>query len=107
MCESSCARLAFKLVNIESTIPEEPGVYAFWFRNNCIYVGKTEQQTLKKRILDHWRDPQNPGLRLWLKAQRNKIDISFRVINNISQIKVYEKYYINYFQPRTNIIRYN
>jgi hypothetical protein len=72
-----------------------------------VYIGKTEKQSLHKRLLDHWEGTHNHALHLWIEAKRDSLLVAFLEIDNPSQIGGYERYYIRIFQPLTNKVRYN
>jgi excinuclease UvrABC nuclease subunit len=91
---------------IDKHAPRQPGVYGFWYGKYCVYVGKTEAQTLFKRLIDHWEGSHNPSLKEWIQAKRDDLQIAFIQINDKNQIATYERYYIRTFQPLTNKIRY-
>ena len=106
-CEPECKRVPFRLSALNKHVPEKAGVYAFWFGDYCVYVGKTEKQSLLKRLLDHWEGTHNSYLHLWIEAKRDSLLVAFLAIDNPKQIAGYERYYIRIFQPLTNKIRYN
>jgi hypothetical protein len=83
------------------------GVYGFWYRNYCVYVGKTEKQSLRDRLLNHWDKTHNHRLRLWIEAKRDDLQVSFRPVQDPKNVASYERYYIRRFQPLANIIRYD
>ena len=106
-CEPECRRIPFRLSALNKHVPEPIGIYAFWFGNYCVYIGKTEKQSLHKRLLDHWEGTHNHALHLWIEAKRDSLLVAFLEIDNPSQIGGYERYYIRIFQPLTNKVRYN
>jgi len=102
-----CERYPFTLSTINSKVPpERNGVYAFWSGRYCVYVGKTEVQTLRKRLCDHWSETHNPRLRKWIAVKKARLMISVHAIDDAKSISTYEKYYIKKFQPLTNVIMY-
>jgi hypothetical protein len=105
-CEK-CMRVPFRLSALHRYVPERIGVYGFWFGGYCIYIGKTESQSLQKRLTDHWNGSHNYNLNLWINAKRDKLHVAFIEIANCSEISRYETYYIKFFQPLTNKIKFN
>lgn len=106
-CDAECKRIPFRLSALNKHVPEKAGVYAFWFGDYCVYVGKTEKQSLLKRLRDHWQGSHNPQLGLWIEAKRDSLFVAFIEIDSLDQIATYERYYIRVLQPLTNKIRYN
>lgn len=106
-CDPPCKRFPFRLSALKKHVPEKAGIYGFWYRGYCVYVGKTERQSLRKRLFDHWDGTHNHELQLWIEAKRDNLLVAFLEIENISQIGNYERYYIRVLQPLTNKIRYN
>jgi hypothetical protein len=106
-CEPECKRIPFRLSALNKHVPRKVGIYAFWFGNYCVYIGKTEKQSLLKRLLDHWEGTHNPQLHLWIAAKRDSLLVAFLEVDNPKQIGIYERYYIRIFQPLTNKVRYN
>jgi hypothetical protein len=105
-CPEQCKRIPFCLTCLERSTPDAYGVYAFWFRNYCIYVGKAEKQTIRKRLIDHWIGSHNDDLRLWIYAKRDRLAICFRIVESLSKVAAYERYYIRKYQPLTNKVRF-
>ena len=107
LCGETCIRHAFTLSNINSVVPgDTSGVYAFWFRDYCIYVGKAADQSLRKRLKTHWEKSHNAELTNWIKAKPGELRISFRTLDGSKAIARFEKFYIRRFNPLTNKIRY-
>jgi len=105
-CED-CKRIPFRWSAVDKHVPEQIGIYGFWFRGYCIYIGKTEKQSLKKRLSDHWNGSHNETLNLWIAAKRDELKISFIEIKNQNEMSVYERYFIRHYQPLTNKIRHD
>lgn len=80
------------------------GVYTIYANRNCLYVGKTEYQSLQKRLLDHYRDCHNLQLKRWILAD---IQLRFRfiVLREVSIIDSLEKKLIRKLRPTCNIRR--
>ena len=53
---------------IKQEAPDQEGLYAIVHRVSgaCVYIGKTEGQTIKKRLNDHLRNPPE-RLEQWIK----------------------------------------
>lgn len=80
------------------------GVYTIYAKKNCLYVGKTEEQSLQKRLFDHYKNCHNSRLKNWILSN---ISLRFRfvVVREISQIDDLEKVLIKYLNPSCNIRR--
>ena len=51
-----------------------PGLYAFWVRGACLYVGMTAN--LERRILEHETAEDNPALGRYFGAYPGEIKVS-------------------------------
>ena len=94
-------QLSFRLASLDE-IPRAHGLYGFWFRRRCLYVGQAKGQTIAERLKQHWRHPHNKYLSDWIKADASKIQISYLIIDRLSEIDFLERHYISKFQPITN-----
>ena len=102
-CEHPCHKLSFTLSVIESQIPAGvSGIYAFWYRGYCVYVGKTEKQSLRARLVKHWENSHNSGLNSWIRAKRAELKVSCLPVADKGTIASFERYYIKRLQPLTN-----
>lgn len=92
---------------IESTVPDDHGgVYGFWFRRYCVYIGMTVRQSLRKRLSDHWVCSHNKFLRDWIKAKGENLQVSFRPLQSALEITELEKKYIRRYQPLANDVMF-
>ena len=80
------------------------GVYTIYAKANCLYVGKTENQSLQKRLLDHYRDCHNFKLKKWILSHIH-LKFRFLVIRDVSQIDFLERALIQDLNPLCNIRR--
>ena len=82
-------------------IPEKEGVYGFWHKNGrCIYIGKTEDQTLRERVIQHWKESKNRKLREWIKHFGDDLEICYNdKTNNPYRLEIR---LIRLFNPETN-----
>lgn len=55
-------------------ISASPGLYAFWLRDTCLYVGMSED--LRRRIYQHENFEDNPELDRHFQAYPHEIEIS-------------------------------
>lgn len=85
--------------------PNTPGVYVFFLRHRCIYVGKTEV-SLRQRLTQHWVGSHNRKLRTYLDANGKELKICYKDINQSGMIDVWERYCIKTYQPVANDIMY-
>ncbi len=83
-----------------SALPEQPGVYSFYDRNNkLLYVGKAKH--LKKRVSSYFnKEHENKRLRVMVKQIA---DIKFIVVESEYDALLLENTLIKKHQPRYNI----
>lgn len=55
-------------------IEDSPGLYSFWVRGTCLYVGMST--SLKRRLEEHCRAESNPILKEYFEAYKNEIMLS-------------------------------
>ena len=72
-------------------LPGTRGLYSFWLRGCCIYVGKS--LNISNRLREHRRDEANKELAAHFRAFREEIDVSYVDLEDItdellSQIEV-------------------
>lgn len=94
----------FNRINIDK-IPNDPGIYAFWFNHRCIYVGKTKEQSLKKRLTQHYNDCHNEELKLWIHVYGKQLKFcTLELKNELQQKKIdtLERKFIYRLQPVAN-----
>lgn len=87
--------------NIERVPDSIFGVYSFWSKSICIYVGKAKNQPIKKRLEQHYMNCHNENLRLWL-ASSHKIEFRYKSMTSIDLIDVTERKIIKDLAPLTN-----
>jgi len=98
-------KMAWRRHNIDHIPPHIKGVYAFWCRvtRKCIYVGKTKEQSIKVRLLQHWCDTGNHNRTLWIRAFGKSLDICYLPVK-YGKIDKMEKRLIHAWHPETNIL---
>ena len=96
----------FKYINIDIIPPESSGVYGFWFRKLCLYIGKAQNRALKTRLFEHWNGSHNPELNSWLAAKGASVNFVYLEIEKNTEIDAWERFYIKKYNPITNVIRY-
>jgi hypothetical protein len=88
------------------SIPEfQPGVYGLWYGDYCIYIGQSQDQGIKERLIQHWSGSHNDDLKDWIAGFGSEIEFGYKIIEK-AKIDYFEQFYIRKFQPSTNIIRY-
>ena len=80
------------------------GIYTIYAHRNCLYVGKTENQSLQKRLFDHYRDCHNFKLKKWILSDI-RLRFRFVIVEDVSLIDRIEKRLINELSPVCNIRR--
>jgi excinuclease UvrABC nuclease subunit len=93
----------FKISSIDKLPVHVIGVYAFWYRNCCIYIGQAKDQGVKDRLWQHYTRCHNPGLKMWIDAYHR--DLHFCVFEvTRGKIDALERKLIKRHQPRTNVM---
>ena len=92
----------FNWLNIQKSPDDEFGIYAIWAKNVCIYVGKAEKQSLRKRLLQHYNKSHNEKLSAWIKSS-HPLWFSVETVSNLTSIDAKERNRIKMYAPLTNI----
>ena len=100
-CNPYALLQGFTHVNISKSSPM-PGLYSFWYNRKCIYVGIAEKQSIRERLLQHWNNCHNEGLRRWIRAKGSTLSFCYVEIP-VRQLRKAERYHIHRLQPLTNI----
>ena len=103
MNRDNCKRvgsIAFRRDNLETLIPNKPGVYIFWSGRYCIYVGQATD--LRGRLLTHWRKSHNDGINTWIRALGADLCVTHEVVKG--SLSDCEQSYINRYRPHLNKI---
>lgn len=88
-----------------SEIPRSiSGVYAFWCRENdkCVYVGKAAEQSVRNRLIQHWRGSHNRILKLWIQAFGEYLDVCYMSVE-LSKVDDFERRLIKLWKPEANV----
>jgi len=101
-CKPTTLTKFFSLINIEKIPSDVKGVYGFWCRDMCLYIGKAEEQPLRDRLLTHFNGTHNPDLRLWIQTYPKEIEFAYKQILETSTIHSVERLMIERYNPRTN-----
>lgn len=89
------------------------GLYAVWYRHRCLYVGKSDQQTVYNRLWRHVASSHNAALRLWVRVKNGELRFTTLSVEtsplrdlSIQQfIDAAEALLIHKLDPETNIQR--
>ena len=76
-----------------------------WYRNYSIYIGQSQDQGIKERLMQHWNGSHSDELKAWISGFGSEILFGYKIIE-ITKVDIYERYYIRKFQPCANIIMY-
>lgn len=70
-------------------VDDTPGLYCFWVRDTCLYVGKSDI-SLKRRLKEHCEAEDNPLLREKFKAYSTEIKVVVAYYDGISKERLRE-----------------
>ena len=100
LSELSRCHLSFGYRSYEQ-VDESPGIYCFWVRGKCLYVGMSTN--LKRRLEQHCNSESNPILKNHFEAYRNEISLSF-AYKNVSESELFkiESHTISILHPIAN-----
>jgi len=104
-CDPFYNTIRFHLREIERLDASGYGVYGFWYRNRCIYVGKADEQPIKTRLFQHYQGAHNHSLQLWIDAKGPSLIIAFKYMP-ITRVRMMEKFCIRRYQPLANKVRH-
>ena len=58
----------FSIGNIMRVPDNQFGIYLIWYNKRCLYVGESTEQSLRKRLMNHYNNCHNPCLKNWIKS---------------------------------------
>ena len=102
MCNPYANQLRFRRIDFDKIPQDARGIYAIWYRQHCIYVGKAERQTIADRLRQHWAGSHNSDIRTWIAAEGAALTVAFLQVAEIERIDAYERLFIKRFQPFAN-----
>jgi hypothetical protein len=100
-CELVACLRPFTRRRIESLPDAAFGVYGFWYRRLCIYIGSAIDQPLQQRLLQHWMKSHNSELRSYLIAFPEEMQFAVKMMAQ-KRAKTAERLYIERCAPLTN-----
>lgn len=95
-------RFPFKLVHVNAIPADYFGVYSFWFKGRCLYIGQAKSQPIKKRLNQHFDVSHNDRLNDWIKAYGPELTVCI-MVSGRSRIDRLERRLIKSRKPVTNI----
>lgn len=95
-------KLRFNWRNIERAPADIGGVYIIWSKYVCVYVGKTDKQSLRNRLRQHYNGSHNSALNLWLRSS-HLLWFSYEARRHASAVAALERNRIKQYAPLTNI----
>ena len=95
------ARRRFNLVSITHGHLSVPGLYIFWRKRNCIYIGISAN--IQKRLLQHYQKCHNPCLRAWIESDYS-LEFTFFEVADKAQRHLREIHLIKNYDPCCNDI---
>lgn len=90
----------FAMGEINFKVPRLPGVYVFWTKRFCLYVGKASN--LRERLTSHWRGSHNRDLGIWIKSHGSNLCIT--IYEETGNLQVAEQRLIDRYRPHLNKI---
>lgn len=80
------------------------GIYAFWVRRRCLYVGISGD--IQRRMYQHRMNEHNPKLERYLEAFPQEIEVSYIALSDIPDTKLrrLEQKMIRILRTATNIV---
>ena len=73
-----------------------------WRKKRCIYIGETTEQSLRKRLLDHYNNCHNACLKDWIKSSFSLL-FSYKLFDDKILTKEEEKALIKKMKTDCNI----
>lgn len=101
-CNPRSNTIGFRLSEFDSLDPQARGLYAIWYKQSCIYVGKAQDQPLRNRLQQHWKGSHNATLNDWVAAKGSALRVSIKPMLDESVIEIFERFYIRKFKPLAN-----
>ena len=98
----SSGYIRFRRVNLGKVPSDKHGVYSFWYRQRCIYVGKAPIQPIQRRLEQHWSGSHNDVLKQWIDSKGEKLCVEYVVVPDISLIAEIAEQLIKLYQPLAN-----
>lgn len=94
-------KLKFNWLNIQKLPEDVHGIYSIWSRTTCIYIGKAQNQSLKKRLLQHYSRCHNEKLKAWINSS-HQLWFGVEPVTNMGSIDAKERNRIKKYAPLTN-----
>ena len=89
--------------NYHNTVGEEVcGLYSFWLRGCCLYVGQS--MDIRRRLWEHRTNETKPDLAKYMSAFSEDIEVSHIELENITEkvLEDIEARVIRHMGPKTN-----
>lgn len=94
--------LPLSLRNIDRVPPDLCGVYWIHTRRICIYIGIAVDQSIRKRLRQHYYNCHNAALKSWINSSA-ALFFKYSEVNDKFFIPVIEDQLIEKYRPETNI----
>ena len=81
-----------------------PGLYVFYFRKKCLYVGMSTN--LKNRLRTHWSGgSHNKSLKKWIVTKKDSLQVYYvkTMVSQKEKVKRVEDWLIRRLNPTLNI----
>ena len=86
-------KLKFNWLNIQKLPEDVHGIYSIWSRTTCIYIGKAQNQSLKKRLLQHYSRCHNEKLKAWINSA-HQLWFGVEPVTNMGSIDAKEQLFL-------------
>ena len=96
--------LNFSCIEIDRAGLVNPGIYVFFLKKTCIYVGSAERP-LGERLKEHWRGSHNDRLSNWIRVYGKKLRVEVREVKNLDRIKSVEQGEMDRLSPLVNKVK--
>ena len=96
-------KLEFNWANIQRVPSSAHGIYIFWRGDICVYVGKAERSSIRKRLSKHYVGTHNEYLKRWIESSITLV-FQYEPVESKQSISAKERIRIKKYRPITNVL---
>lgn len=96
-------KVPFKLVHISRIPPTFFGVYSFWHKRRCIYIGQAKSQPIRDRLYQHFKESHSDRLNDWIMAYGADLTVCYVQLEK-RRIDRAERRLIKVKKPFANVV---